>query len=61
MTDIAKQWETADFLNEGEWLITQVDGTWIQRWSYVESIAINGVGVFDTLRHVAKLALRTLS
>ncbi len=61
VTDSAKQRETRDSLNEGEWLITQVDGTWIQRASYVESIAVNGDGVFETLKHVAKLVLKALS
>ena len=61
VTDSAKQRETTDSLNKGEWLITQVDGTWIQRAPYVESIAINGVGVFETLKHVAKLVLKALS
>jgi len=61
VTDSAKQRETTDSLNKGEWLITQVDGTWIQRAPYIESIAINGDGVFETLKHVAKLVLRALS
>ena len=61
VTNSAKQRETRDSLNEGEWLITQVDGTWIQRAPYVESIAINGDGVFETLKHVAKLVLKALS
>ncbi len=61
VTDSAKQRETTDSLNKGEWLITQVDGTWIQRAAYVESIAVNGFGVFETLRHVAKLVLKALS
>ncbi|MCH8937785.1 MAG: gliding-motility protein MglA [Gemmatimonadetes bacterium] len=61
VTDSAKQRETTDSLNKGEWLITQVDGTWIQRAPYIESIAINGDGVFETLKHVAKLVLKALS
>ncbi len=61
VTDSAKQRETRDSLNEGEWIITQVDGTWIQRAPYVESIAVNGDGVFETLKHVAKLVLKALS
>jgi hypothetical protein len=61
VTDSAKQRETRDSLNEGEWVITQVDGTWIQRAPYVESIAVNGDGVFETLKHVAKLVLKALS
>ena len=61
VTDPAKQRETTDSMNEGEWLITQVDGTWIQRAPYVESIAVNGDGVFETLKYVAKLVLKALS
>ena len=61
VTDSAKQRETTDSLNKGEWLMTQVDGMWIQRAPYVESIAVNGVGVFETLKHVAKLVLKALS
>ncbi len=61
VTDSAKQRETTDSLNSGEWLITQVDGMWVQRAPYVESIAINGDGVFETLKHVAKLVLKALS
>jgi len=61
VADSAKQRETTDSLNKGEWLITQVDSTWIQRAPYVESIAIHGVGVFETLKHVAKLVLKALS
>ena len=61
VTESAKQRETKDSLNEGEWLITQVDGTWIQRAPYVESVAVNGDGVFETLKHVAKLVLKALS
>ncbi len=61
VTESAKQRETKDPLNEEEWLITQVDGTWIQRAPYVESVAVNGDGVFETLKHVAKLVLKALS
>ena len=31
------------------------------RAPYVESIVVNGVGVFETLKHVAKLVLKALS
>ena len=61
VTESAKQRETKDSLNEGEWLITQIDDTWIQRAPYVESIAVTGDGVFETLKHVAKLVLKALS
>jgi signal recognition particle receptor subunit beta len=61
VADTAQQRETPDPSNDGEWLVTQVDGTWIARAPYFESIAVNGHGVFETLRHVAKLVLKTLS
>jgi signal recognition particle receptor subunit beta len=61
VADAAQQRETPDPSNEGEWLVTQVDGTWIARAPHLESIAVNGDGVFETLKHVAKLVLKTLS
>jgi hypothetical protein len=61
VTDSAKQREVGDPLNEGEWLVSQVNGTWIQKVPYIESIAVHGDGVFETLRHVAKLVLKALS
>lgn len=57
----AKQKPTPDRLHAGQMLIEQVDGTWIERAPYVESVAVTGDGVFDTLRAVAKLVLKTLS
>jgi len=42
-------------------LIEQVEGTWIERAPYFESVAVTGDGVFETLRAVAKLVLKTLS
>ena len=61
VTEARKQRNAPDPNNEGEWLVTQVDGTWVERAPFVESIAVNGDGVFETLRHVAKLVLKTLS
>jgi len=61
VTEARKQRNAPDPNNEGEWLVTQIDGTWVERAPFVESIAVNGDGVFETLRHVAKLVLKTLS
>ena len=61
MVDSAKQRVTPDPMNQGEEIVSHVDGTWIERASYVEAIALKGDGVFETLRHVAKLVLKTLS
>ncbi len=59
--DPARHSVTPDSVNEGEFLISQVDGIWIERATYLESIALKGDGVFETLRHVAKLVLKSLS
>ena len=61
VTEARNQRNAPDPNNEGEWLVTQIDGTWVERAPFVESIAVNGDGVFETLRHVAKLVLKTLS
>jgi len=59
--DAAKQKPKPDPWHEGHMLIERVDGTWIERAPYFESVAITGDGVFDTLKAVAKLVLKTLS
>jgi signal recognition particle receptor subunit beta len=59
--DPAKQVATPDPWHAGEFLIQQVEGNWIERAPYFESVAVTGEGVFDALRAVAKLVLKTLS
>jgi signal recognition particle receptor subunit beta len=59
--DAAKQVATPDPWHPGEFLIQQVEGNWIERAPYFESVAVTGEGVFDALRAVAKLVLKTLS
>ena len=44
-----------------EFMIQQVDGTWIERAPYFESVALTGDGVFDALKAVAKLVLKAMS
>ena len=58
--DPAKQRVTPDPYHEGESLTEQQDGQWIERAQYFEAVAMNGDGVFDTLRAVSKLVLKTL-
>jgi hypothetical protein len=36
-------------------------GEWIERAPYFEAVAVTGDGVFETLRAVSKLVLKTLS
>jgi mutual gliding-motility protein MglA len=61
LEDAAKQRAAPDPYHAGEFLVQQVDGEWVERAPYFESVAITGEGVFDTLRAVAKLVLKTLS
>jgi signal recognition particle receptor subunit beta len=44
----------------GDFLVEQVDGAWIERAPYFEAMAVRGDGVFDTLRSISKLVLKTL-
>ena len=59
--DPARQKPTPDPWNQGEFMIQQVNGTWIERAPYFESVALTGDGVFDALKAVAKLVLKTMS
>jgi len=59
--DAAKQREVPDPYHPGDLLVYQADGAWIERAPYFESVAVSGDGVFDTLKAVAKLVLKSLS
>jgi len=61
IVEAARQRPTPDPLHEGDFLVEQVNGTWVERAPYFESVAMRGEGVFETLRHVAKMVLKTLS
>jgi signal recognition particle receptor subunit beta len=58
--DPAKQRAVADPYHEGEFLVEQIDGVWIERAPYFEAVAMTGDGVFDTLKAVSKLVLKSL-
>lgn len=61
VTETAKQRVTPDPYHAGENLVDQVtSGEWVERAPYFESVAIKGEGVFDTLKAVSKLVLKTL-
>ena len=45
----------------GENLVEKTGGEWIGRAPYIEGVAVRGDGVFDTLKAVSKLVLKTLS
>ena len=53
---------TPDPYHAGENLIEQLPtGEWIERAQYFEAVAVTGEGVFDTLKAVSKLVLKSLA
>ena len=62
VTDPARMRETPDPFHEGERLVQQLPtGEWVERAPWFEAVAVGGDGVFDTLKAVSKLVLRTLA
>ena len=62
ITDPSKQRVTPDPYHAGEFLVEQLPtGEWIERAPYFEAVAVNGDGVFETLRGVSKLVLKSLA
>ena len=58
--DPQKQRVMADPFRPGEFIVQQQDGQWIERSPYFEAVAMTGEGVFDTLKAVSKLVVKTL-
>lgn len=62
IVDTSRQRSVPNPYQQGEKLVEQLPtGEWIERAPYFEGVAISGDGVFDTLRGVSKLVLKTLS
>ncbi|MGH7718224.1 MAG: GTP-binding protein [Gemmatimonadaceae bacterium] len=60
--EAARQRVTPDPYHAGENLVERNgDGEWVERAPYFEAVAVTGDGVFDTLKAVSKLVLKTLS
>ena len=60
--DTARQRLTPDPFHAGENLIEQLPtGEWMERATYYEAVAVTGDGVFETLKAVSKLVLKTLA
>src|SRR5437762_3597873 len=57
----AQQKVTPDPAHQGELLVEHAGGQWVGRAGYYEAVAIRGDGVFDTLKAVSKMVLKTLS
>ena len=58
--DPARQRPVPDPSRPEEMLVQELDGAWIERVPYFEAVALRGDGVFDTLRAISKLVLKTL-
>ncbi len=58
--DPEKQKLTPDPYRAGDYLVREVDGVWVERVPTFEAIAVRGEGVFDTLKAVSKLVLKSL-
>jgi signal recognition particle receptor subunit beta len=62
VTDPPRQRNTPDVFHAGEYLVQQIaTGEWVERAPYFEAVAVTGEGVFDTLKGVSKLVLKSLS
>ncbi len=58
--DPARQRPASDPFRAGEMLVWEQDGQWVERAPYFEAVAMTGDGVFDTLKAVSKLVVKTL-
>ena len=58
--DVERQKPTPDPYRPGEYLVREVDGVWVERVPTFEAVAMRGDGVFDTLKAVSKLVLKSL-
>jgi signal recognition particle receptor subunit beta len=62
VTESDKQRVSPDPYHAGEYLTSQLGtGEWIERATHFEAVAVTGEGVFDTLKAISKLVLKTLS
>ncbi|HET9003275.1 MAG TPA: GTPase domain-containing protein [Gemmatimonadaceae bacterium] len=62
VVDPAKQRLAPDAYHAGENLVEQLPtGEWVERATYFEAVAVTGDGVFDTLKAVSKLVLKSLA
>ena len=60
--DPARQRVTPDTSHPGENLIEQLPtGEWVEQAPYFEAVAVSGDGVFETLKAVSKLVLKSLA
>jgi signal recognition particle receptor subunit beta len=62
VTEPARQRTTPDPMRPGEFLVHRLEtGEWVERAPFHEAVAVSGEGVFDTLKSVSKLVLKSLA
>jgi len=62
VTELVKMRPTPDPIHTGENLVEQLStGEWVERAQYFEAVAVSGDGVFDTLKAISKLVLKSLA
>lgn len=62
ITEPSRQRLVADSARPGEYLVSQLPtGEWVERAPYFEAVAVSGEGIFDTLKAVSKLVLKSLA
>ena len=62
VADSTRMRALADPFRPGEFLVSQLpSGEWVERAPYFEAVGVTGDGVFDTLKAVSKLVLKTLA
>jgi hypothetical protein len=62
ITEPARQRTTPDPMRSGEYLVHRLEtGEWVERAPFHEAVAVSGEGVFDTLKAVSKLVLKSLA
>ncbi|MBC8087201.1 MAG: gliding-motility protein MglA [Phycisphaerae bacterium] len=62
VTEPSRKRVVPDAARPGEFLVSQLPtGEWVERAPYFEAVAVSGDGVFDTLKAVSKLVLKTLA
>ena len=60
--DPSRMRPAADPYHHGENLVEQLtSGEWVERAPYFDAVAVSGEGVFDTLKAVSKLVLKSLA
>jgi len=62
VSEVTRMRPLADPAHPGEQLIEQLPtGEWIERAPYLEAVAVSGEGVFETLKAISRLVLKSLA